>query len=141
MITRTMIQRLVLPVLFLHMLGMSTIGCYRTQYHSGNASEYDGVYFGRVDSAGSSRSWDAESQSRNYFLFGLVPGSDADTFPADKLANLARGEGVVYDLEIKTQKSFLNGLIEVVVGIIPIVGFFRPFFLNLRAIEMEATEG
>ena len=115
-------------------------GCYTTRYYSENAGDLDNVYFGHVDD-GPNQKISKKATWRNYFVFGLIPSEGADKWPPERLKVATRNGAIVHDLEIKTQKSFLNGLAEVGVALIPLAGILRPLFMNLRQIELSGRQG
>ena len=96
----------------------------------------DNVYFGNVPGGSSGGVFQNDNEWRNYYLFGLIPSSDSEVeWAGTQLAN----SGGLTNVEIKTQKSFLNGLAEFGIGLIPIFGFFRPFLFNFRSVEVSGA--
>jgi len=93
-------------------------GCFRTEFH-GRHLRF-GVAMERPD-PDTEVIVDRFEESRwnHYFLFGLIPTSEADM--DDILARHVRGDQAVRNLKIEHECTFVNGLIWVLVG-----GIYNP---------------
>jgi hypothetical protein len=114
-------------------------GCYHARHYVDDAKRMDGVYFGKKDKK-QKPNLRTKDEWRNYYLFGLIPSSESDVeFAGGALSSAASRASAVTEVEVTTKKSFLNGLAEIGVSIIPFVGLLRPFFFNPRSAEVTGT--
>lgn len=129
------LKRITVIMLFFMVLS----GCYLSKHYNDNPASMDGVFFNSYTGTPRSISgFETDDRWRNYYIWGLVPSSEGDVrFAANKTSNLIRGEARLHNLEIRTQKTFLNGLAEIGISLIPIFGIVQPFVFNYRSMEVK----
>ena len=97
----------------------------------------DGVFFSRVAEAKVKYDFEKRKHFRNYILFGLSTSPDMERFAAKELSNMnPTMTNIVQNVEIHTQKTFMNGLIDTLFRLIPIFGIVAPFIFNYRSITV-----
>ena len=116
--------------------------CFTHHHYVDDATKLDYYYFGTVDPKESATvALKAFDSWQSYYLFGFEPWNEESvTFAADTLAKSPASATAPRKFQIQTRKSFLNGLAETGLRLIPFVGWVTPFFVNWWEVEVTAED-
>jgi hypothetical protein len=91
------------------LLGVFLAGCFSVDHFPGDASRYDGLYFGPSGGTPLEPAVD-DSAWRNYALYGLFPWDEASTqFAGRRLSQIDRDRRPMRFV-VTSEQTFVNGL-------------------------------
>lgn len=108
--------------------------CYSARHFTGDASRYDGLFFGAENEA--ARPMIVDDVWRMYAIWGIVGWNDEDEeFAGRRLSSLREGDRPAR-IYVRTQHSFMNGFAEF--GVALLGGILQPLLFVPRTTEVRA---